>query len=318
MLKALSGLALALLIAQPAYAAPKVKVKLNYTMKAKAPDISDIAFVKELIKNGGKYYYMGTRSGLNGFLLLKGGQVQMFYVPKDKKSVLVGAMFTRDGGVVTSQQVNELAKRNKEVAAIFDGSAQQNIDVIRAGVSEGGVAELPANPEAVKTAGEKKRMPLMTASPGERLIMDLKASSGVLLGNTNAPELLMVVSPNCYFCKKTWDGLRKAVNNGKLQVRLIPIARNPQSDETRIAAQLLRSKEPLKAWEGYLAGNKNLLAGEPDKAAYRAIVANRTMTDRWNIIGTPYLVYRAKNKTIKIVQGKPERMAAVLADLIKE
>lgn len=316
MLKILAGVALSFLVWNPVQALERPTIgPVYFKMQEKVPDISAIPFIQNLKKNGGILHYMGTRSSLHGFLLVKQGQIQMLYVTPDKKSVFIGALFADDGNVVTTDQVKDLGARNKDVAAILDGSAQQSIDLIRAGVEEGGVAELPYNEASVMPTN--KRLPLLRTSPGERLVMDLKASSGVLLGNTKAPELLMVVSPNCYHCKKTWDGLRQAVKSGKLQVRLIPIARNPKGDEIRIAAQLLRSKDPLSAWEAYVAGNKSALKGEPDKEAYRAIVANRVMTDRWNIMGTPYLVYRGQDKAIKIVQGRPERMAAVLADLVR-
>ncbi len=287
-----------------------------FKLEGTGPDISGLPFIQSLAKTGATFHYMGERSGLESFLLVKRGQIQMLYITPDKKSVLIGGLFTDEGEMVTSAQLESLMKRDKKVAAIMQGGGRQSIDIIRAGMKQGGVAEVSGDDssEKVETIGD---LPLMPSSPGERLVMDLKASSGVILGNTKAPEVLMVVSPNCTFCKGTWDGLKEAVKKGDLQVRLIPISRNPEGDEIRIAAQLLRAKDPLVAWESYLSGNKDALAGEPDKAAYRAIVANRVMTDRWNIIGTPYLVYRSKDKNIKIVQGKPERTAAILADLIR-
>ncbi|MGE0109933.1 MAG: hypothetical protein AB7S81_09295, partial [Bdellovibrionales bacterium] len=294
-----------LCLALPAYAQVPLPEKNLYSMEASVPDVTAIPFIKGLLQQGMEIHYMGTRSGLHGFLLLRQGQLQMLYVTPDKRSVIIGGLFSEDGQLVTTGQIQALAKTNKKVEAVLTGAAAQQIDLVRAGVQEGGMAELPESPDAATALAENelKRMPLLIASPGEQLIQDLKAASGVSMGNEDAPELLMVVSPNCYFCKKTWEELKGAVKEGKIHMRLIPIARNPEGGEIRVAAKLLRSENPFQDWDAYVSGDHKVLAGEPDKMAYRAIEANRTVIDRWNILGTPYLVYRAqKDKKIKIVQ----------------
>lgn len=282
------------------------------------PDIKGISFFDGIVASGAKLYYMGERSSLYGWLIVKDGQMQMVYMTADRKSVLIGAMFTDSGELVTNHQVNAVAEKNKEIADILSGNAVQQIDVTRAAVTDGGVATVDSDPRVTASLRPATSMPALPVSPGERLMLDLQAASGVVLGQTqDAPELVMIVSPDCGYCKRTWDEMRDVVYAGKIKVRLVPIARDSATDETRKAAQLLRVSNPLEVWDAYVRGNKESLAGEPDSLAYRAIVGNRDITDRWNILGTPYLLYRNKDGKIKIVQGKPERMAAVLADLIR-
>ena len=95
-----------------------------------------------------------------------------------------------------------------------------------------------------------------------------------------------------------------------------PISRDSVTDETAKAAVLLRAQEPYELWDRYVMGDTKALSTSPDPVAVRAVIGNREITDRWNILGTPYLIYRGQGGKIKIVQGKPERMSAVLADLI--
>jgi hypothetical protein len=86
-------------------------------------------------------------------------------------------------------------------------------------------------------------------------------------------------------------------------------------EEANQAAQLLVSKNPLEAWDKYAGGDQKALDGAVDEIALKAVVANLNLVSKWNIKGYPYIVYRGKDGRIKIVQGRPERMAAILLDL---
>lgn len=289
-----------------------------FNAKASAPDVNGIPVLANMVKTGARLLYMGERSGMDGWLIMKNGQIQMIYVTPDKQTAFIGVMFTAQGEQVTSSQITALSERDKEVAGILSGTAAQQTEVVRAGLAEGGVASVPVPEQKVSSGNDLvNKLPAVPVSPGERLVMDLKASSNVVLGHNEGAELIMVVSPNCSHCKKTWAELRDAVMANKIQVRMVPINRDPEGEEIKVAAQLLRAPDPLGAWDKYVSGDKTALAGEPDEAALKAIAGNRVMTDRWNIVGTPYLVYRGQDNKVKIVQGRPERMAAVLADLTR-
>ena len=320
--KQLLVLSAALLLAQTQASMAQLPLTTTEAVPAfsdsgRSPDIKGIPVFDKMIEAGAKLYYMGERSGLYGWLIVQGGQIQMVYMPPDRKSILIGALFTDSGELVTSHQIKALSAKNADVAKIMDGSAMQQIDITRANATEGGIASVDAAPVQAE-AGPPLVMPALPTTPGERLMSDLQAASGVVLGeNQQAPELLMVVSPDCIHCKRSWAELRDVVKSGKLKVRLIPISRDSVSDETQKAAVLLRAPNSFETWDKYASGSAEVLAGTADPTAVRAIIANREITDRWNILGTPYLLYRSKDGKIKIVQGKPERMAAVLTDLIQ-
>lgn len=278
------------------------------------PDIASVPALSNLTKSGAKLYYLGERSGIHGWFIMQEGQIQMIYLSPDKKTVIVGAMFSSQGENVTTPQIAALAQTNKDISALLGNSGNEQKDVVAAG-QEGGIASVPgAKGEISKSLNNMPSTPL---SPGERLVQDMKAAAGVSLGKADAPELMMVVSPNCPNCKKTWAEMSGAVKEGKIQVRLIPVYTSTASDEKRAAAQLLKVQDPMAAWESYVGGNAAALAGTPDDVANRAIQANMSLIAKWNIQGTPYLVYRGKDGRVKIVQGKPERMAAILLDLSK-
>ncbi|MDD5585653.1 MAG: thioredoxin fold domain-containing protein [Alphaproteobacteria bacterium] len=288
-----------------------------FSRDARPLDINSVPVLSNLVKNGAKLYFLGERSGLQGWFIIKDGQVQMIYVTPDKKTAIIGGMFSGEGDNVTGPQIKELASINKEVGDLVNGAGRQQEDVTKAGATPGGFAAIPGGTqtEAGNLLGNK--LPAVSLSPGERLLQDLKAAAGVTLGKNENAEMLIVIDPHCPHCKATWRELRKPVQEGLVEVRLLPITNNPAGDDTRAAAQLLKAANPFEAWDKYVSGDKSALAGEADNLHKQAVLSNNLLIEKWNIRSTPYIVYRAKDGRVKIVQGAPERMASVLSDLLK-
>lgn len=278
-----------------------------YNTNVSPPDINSVAILSNIVKGGAKLHFMGERSGLFGWLIVKDGQIQMIYVTPDRKTALIGGMFSSDGDNVTGQQIIALAQINKEVADIMNGPAKQQEELNKIN----GITGVPGGTPITNKA------PVAFSSPGDRLLQDLQAATGVTLGKNEQAEILMVMDPNCSHCQATWKELREAVIANRVQVRLIPVTNDPASDNTRAGAQLLKAANPLETWDKYVKGDKNVLAGDADQSRIQAVLLNNQLIEKWNIQSTPYLVYRAKDGKVKIVQGKPERMAAVITDLVK-
>lgn len=288
-----------------------------FDAKTRAPDINGIPVLVNIVRGGAKLYYMGQRSGLDGWLIVKNGEIQMIYLTADRQTTVLGALFTAQGDNVTGAQVNALAQRDREVNALVNGfSAQQN-EINAVGAAGGGAVSLPGSPQAATNQPLVANVPGVTLSPGDRLYQDMKAAAGVELGKGDGPEVMIVVAPSCPNCKKTWMELRDAVKAGTVRARLIPVYNSVGGDEANVAAQLLRVKDPLDEWDRHVQGDRTALAGKADDLAIKAVVANLNLVNKWNIKGYPYLVYRGKDGRVKIVQGRPERMAAVLLDLSK-
>ncbi|MGE3623386.1 MAG: hypothetical protein AB7H77_05900, partial [Bdellovibrionales bacterium] len=74
---------------------------------------------------------------------------------------------------------------------------------------------------------------------------------------------------------------------------------------------------PLDAWDKYIAGDREQLAGTPDDAAQTAVFDNNNLINAWHIEVTPYMAYRAKDGTIKIVQGEPKDVGAIVGDIAR-
>jgi thiol:disulfide interchange protein DsbG len=275
------------------------------------PDPSANPVLANYLKLGAKLYYLGSRSGLDGWFVIMNGQMQVAYATSDAQSMIVGTMWDAAGENVTNSQAKILFNTNKDVVAALSGAGQKPASIIAA----------PMPPEAIQAAryvgqydAASTAISSAASSTGEKLMADLQNMAGVTLGAASAPKLMMVMDPNCPHCQATWKDVRALVMKNALQVRLIPVT-TPGSDNERAAAQLLHSADPLSAWDKYVSGDKSQLAGTPEPNQIIALRANHMITDAWHINTTPYLTYRGKDGKIKIVQGEPEKIETILDDL---
>ncbi|MFY9288027.1 MAG: hypothetical protein WAO98_05950 [Alphaproteobacteria bacterium] len=270
------------------------------------PDPMNNPVLASIAKLGTKLYYLGTRAGLDGWFIFKDNRMQILYSTPDKKHALVGALFGENGENITAAQVQSLMNSNLELSALVTNAAakeQVNATAVKAGLDPNNLTSI--------AAGNIPTAP--TASPGEQLVKELAASSGVVLGEGSS-QVFMIMDPNCPHCQKTWRALRESVVKNQLQIFMVPIGAK-DSDNERAAARLLRSADALQVWDKYVEGDKSQLAGVADPNALSAVRANHILVDRWNITATPYLVYRDKLGKVKVLQGEPDKVSAVLTDV---
>jgi hypothetical protein len=270
------------------------------------PDPMTNPVLSTIEKAGAKLYYMGNREGMDGWFIIKDGQVQMVYSTPDNKGALIGALFGQDGENITTLQVQTLAANNKEVATLINSmkNEEESISVAgNQGTSPAGAAQ--------PTLGGMPSQPL---SPGERLLHDLSTAATIVVGVPSSPEVLMVMDMHCLHCQAAWRALRDAVFKGSLHIRMIPIG-DEGSDSERAGAIFLNTPDPLNAWDKYVAGDHTLFPGAPSQQALSAVRSNHAIIDAWGIHDTPYLVYRAKDGKVKIVDGEPEKVSLILGDM---
>lgn len=266
---------------------------------ATPPDPSSNPVLARILESGAKLYYMGNLQGLDGWFILKDGQVQIIYTTPDNVGGVIGAMFGPDGANISAAQVQNVVIKNPELEKALGMSAQEQQAFANAGV----VAQAPMTP-----------LPSISMSPGERLVQSFAEAKGVIIGDIGAPEIYMVMSPDCPHCQATWRALRDEVFKKTLRVHFIPIG-TPDTDEERAAAILLHVKDPLNAWDKYVEGDLKQLAGTPDATAIAETRSNHVLIDTWSIHATPYLAYRGRDGKIKVLQGEPEKISSVLDDL---
>jgi hypothetical protein len=253
---------------------------------AAAPDPTANGALAAIIKEGGKVFYLGNDHALNGWFAVENGVVQILYQTPDNKGVVAGSMFGPNNERVTPVQVAKLIKDNKEVADMIEAAKK-----------------------ATDAAAQTSATPL-----GERLMHDLQSATTIVIGKASSPEILMVMDTHCLHCQATWKMIRDRVFKGDVHLRLIPIG-DANSDSERAAAVFVGIPDPINTWNKYIEGDHAVLDGTPSDSAVQNIRANHVLIDKWNVQMTPYLVYRGKDSKVKILQGEPENVSTLLADM---
>ncbi len=249
--------------------------------------------LENMVKEGAQVRYLGKQSGLEGWIAILRGQEQYFYVSPDREAFVMGLMFNKEGKMVTLEQVKKL---QGEEGGELDAFASP--------------AEVKSSPfEAIASGQVDKAF----KTPAEQLFADIEGSNWVPIGQPGAPVVYSFMDPQCPYCHKLMEDLRgDYFNNGLVQLRMIPVGFR---DETRAqAAFLLSVPSAQDRYFRHLDGDKEALPVSQD-INQQGVQKNLAVMQSWKLNVTPLLVYRAKNGEVKIVQGRPKDLPALLADI---
>ena len=250
--------------------------------------------LETMAKEGAQLRYMGNEAGLDAWMAIQNGQEQYFYVTPDREYVLLGMLFDKTGKMITLEQVSKLQKEGGEVLDILKA---QTTDP-KASVTD----NLPKEGEITKSL----------KSPSEQLLADIESSNWKMLGSETAPVIYMFLDPQCPYCHEFMKTLRKDIEGGNLQVRMIPVGFR---DETRAqAALLLAVPNAQERWFRHLDGDKDALPVTPG-INEQGVERNMAIMQSWKLNVTPLSIYRAQDGKVKIVQGRAKDLKALLADL---
>jgi thiol:disulfide interchange protein DsbG len=283
---------------------------------AKVPDVSNVMFIQNLRKIGATVYYLGQDLGVDGWFVVKDGQVQIMYTTPDQKAVMVGALLSAEGANISQQQVMLLANNNPDIQKIIKGSAAVT-----------GQAPKPAQPvlPPIQTTAQTPAQPSASAAastaspevitPSQKFFNALLKAPSVTFGNESAPQLIMIMDVNCPHCHKTWQMAQPLVDAGKLRVTMVPIgALGPESEAQ--AANWLSNKDPHEAWKKHVAGDEAIFKTEtPPADKVAAIHSNTVLVEKWGVDQTPYSLYHSKNGKVRLIIGEPKNMDEILIDI---
>lgn len=283
--------------------------------EAKVPDTSNIMFIQNLRKIGATIYYLGQDLGLNGWFVVKDGQVQIIYTTPDQKAVMVGALLSAEGANISQQQVMLLSNSNPEIQKIIKNSAAMT-----------GQAPKPPQPTMPPKAEAQpapaqavQPTPSATAddaiSPSQKFFQVLAKSANVTFGKDTAPQLIMIMDVNCPHCHKAWLALQPMVEAGKLRVTMIPIGALGPASELQ-AANWLSNKDPIESWKKHVAGDENIFKTETPSAQKVSTVHDNTeLVQKWGVDQTPYILYHGKNGKVRLVIGEPKSIDDIMSDI---
>lgn len=246
--------------------------------------------IQNLIDEGAQIRYLGREYGLDSWLTIKNGQEQYFYVLPDRSAFVMGVLFNADGKMVTLDQVQRLRSQGD---TLLDQLASDFSDT----------------PQTNATKAESTEF----KSPAEQLFTDLESSNWVALGQEGVPVIYSFIDPQCPHCHAFINDLRpEYLAKNQVQLRMIPVG---FKDETRAqAAYLIAAPNPQETWFKHMGGDKNALPAQGE-INQQGVQRNLAIMQAWKFDVTPLIVYRAKDGSVKIVQGRPKDLAAMIADI---
>jgi thiol:disulfide interchange protein DsbG len=257
----------------------------NDTLLPKMPDP-----ISNLASDGAQIRFLGKDSGVEGWIAIKNGQEQYFYVLPNG-SFLSGLLFDPKGKAVTIDQVRRLREQSGEL-----------LDTL--------TANAPIPPTNVQDAAKADKYEFKT--PSEQLYYDLENSNWLPVGKAGTPLFYSFVDPQCAHCHNMMNALKPLIDSGKVQVRMIPVGFH---DETQAqAAYLLAAPSPVDLYWRYLGGDKDALPASPE-ISKQGVQRNLSIMQSWKLSVTPLIVYRGIDDKVKIIRGMPKDLDGLIADL---
>ena len=238
--------------------------------------------LKQYEDAGGTVDFIGSAHGLDGWVVRDSkGDVKMTVYTTQDGAMVSGLMFSAEGA-------NESAKQLEAYHQRITGS------------------------QAAVSGAEK------SSSKSEKLYAEVEKAGWVGLGNSTAPYLYIFMNVNCDHCQDFWKDLESTVNEGKLQVRLVPYGEILPENRDGGAA-LLSIDEPLQAWAAYVSGDKSALSKDKAKdEGFKKLDANTAMVKRWKLGGPPFTLYRRPaDGILTAIAGRPDNVMLLLAEFIK-
>ncbi len=247
--------------------------------------------IQNLANEGAQIRYLGRDYGYDGWLTVKNGQEQYFYVKPDGSAFVMGVLFDDKGNLVTVDQVQRLRKSGDDVLDSLSSANGFDLQKSRAAQQKG--------PEF--------------KSPSERLYYEIENSNWIPFGKAGAPVLYSFMDPQCPHCHALVNDLRDGLmEQGKVQLRMIPVG---FKEETRSqAAFMMASPDPAARFLRHLDGDETALPAKDDINT-QGVERNLALMQSWKLDVTPVLIYRGKDGTVKLVRGRPQDLQLVINDL---
>jgi thiol:disulfide interchange protein DsbG len=249
--------------------------------------------LKILEERGAQSRYLGKKHGLDGWITIFQGQEQYYYVTPDGEGFVMGLLFDKEGEMVTLQQVRDLQRQG-------DGEL---LDFLAADKPR------PELSEALQETNEAFEY----KTPAERMFADVQNSNWIQFGADDAPVIYSFMDPQCPHCHSFMEDLKESyIEKGLVQVRMIPVGFREET--LAQAAFLLAAPDAPTRFYNHLEGDDSALPAK-NTTSTQGIQKNLALMQAWKFNVTPMTIYRGKDGKVKIIRGRAENMADILADL---
>lgn len=245
--------------------------------------------LKGLVNEGAQIRFLGRDEGVEGWIVIKAGVEQYFYV-LPTGAFVTGILFDKTGKTLTVDQVARLR-----------GQGDTLLDTL--------AGEMNAKKPSEAQPGEAK---YDFKTPSEQFFYDVENSNWIPFGKAGTPVFYAFVDPQCPHCHEMMKELRPLLDEGRVQLRLIAVGFAPETQAQ--AAFLLAAPDPVALWWRNMDGDTAALPAKQEINT-QGVQRNLSVMQAWKLNGTPTLIYRGKDEKVKVIEGKPKDLQVLIGDL---
>ena len=267
--------------------------------------------LKNMVAEGAQIRYLGRENNLDGWVTIKQGQPQYFYVTPDQQTIMMGILFNSKGDVITLRQINELRGKDGPALDKLSGfPAPSKPDEAATGASALAKMATPdfSSPDALLQSTKPP-------SKADQLYEAVTGANWLELGKPDAPVIYTFIDPECPHCHDLLKDFRKSgyLEDGLVKLRLIPVGLISETS-LQEAAFLLAAPKPQELLYQHLDGKEKVLLADPN-ANTQGVQRNMSLMQDWKVDVTPFSVYKDAAGKVKIMKGRSNDLKKLVAEL---
>ena len=261
--------------------------------------------VSALRANGAGILPLGQRSGLDGYFVTPAkGAGYSLYVTEDGHAV-AGLLYGPDGMEITGTQLAAARRPAASLAQGADGATQETVVPETLGPEI--LVPKTAAPAMTAHAAPDTGGPASSSPSLKGLFERSAAAFGFTLGE-RGPLAVLLADPTCSFSRSAAARLGRAALEGRLQLRVVPVA-VLGADAARRAVAIAAHPEPARAWfEG---------GGAADPTGAERIARNNALFDAWGATAVPLIAWRAPGGAVGHRIGDVDDVGAWLTETFR-
>ncbi|SFK79994.1 hypothetical protein [Methylocapsa palsarum] len=319
---------------------PRVSLQMSGAIGAQDPafdgvlgppvDLEQVPAIKFLAGKGAKLLELGDAHGLRSVVARQGDEIMFFLITPDGQALVAGLESELSVGkllTVARAQVSDLgAAHGLRTLFLRNGAEFQVLyatpdgerliagvmwDANGKNITRGQVSSVEgAAPTAVVGYDPRSGS---SAAPASTLDLVQKTTFG-LLGNQGAPRLWVFVDPLCTYSVRAMQELKPFVEQGLVQLALIPVSvldyeTGGRSTPTALALLAKPADEMAAAWS-----HRDFKNAEGPEVAAR-LRENMAAAAAIGLQGTPTLVWRKADGSEGRIDGMATDWKAVIASM---
>ena len=259
--------------------------------------------VSALRANGARIVPLGARGGVNGYFVTPArGTGYSLYVTADGHAV-AGLLYGPDGTEITGAQL-AAAGPAAAWARRADAASPKTLGS-KTLVPETLVPETAAQAVIAHAELESAVRPASSASLTS-LFERSTAAFGFTLGE-RGPLVVLLGDPTCSFSRSAAARLGRAALDGRLQLRVVPVA-VLGADAARRAVAIAAHPEPARAWfEG---------GGTADRTGAERVARNNALFDAWGASAVPLIAWQTLDGAVGHRIGDIDDVDAWLQEIL--